>query len=255
MVLISLSFCDWWVLWWLLPFLLGLLLGAIIWRKGRERLEELERQLATAKASTENHEYQLKKLKTEKEDADYQLQRAKSQNDEMTTTIARLKQQNAAKSSIAATGAAGAIATSKISKTPLEDKSNPSSDKLSTKAKEKVSETKASEDARSSDKSDSIYGDVKIPDSNLQIIEGIGPRMESILKENDITSWYDLTKKSSIELRAMLDNYGGRYSIVDPTDWPKQAKMAYKGKWEKLIKYQSEDGSKSKAETFLTKKK
>lgn len=236
MVLISLSFCNWWILWWLLPFLLGLLLGSILWRSSRNRLETLERELATAKASGENQEYQLKKMRTEKEDAEYQLQRVKSQNDEMTTSLARLKQKQ---SSIIA---------------PVVPTSSPVPKKAETKELSEDKSKEATKEEKIKEPS-SRYDDINIADTNLQIIEGIGPRMEAILKENDISSWYDLTKKSSTELKAILNKYGGRYSIVDPSGWTKQAKLAYKGKWEKLIKLQSEDGSKSKAETFLKKLK
>lgn len=245
MVLVLLSFCNWWFLWWILPFILGLLLGSILWRSSRNRIETLERELATAKANSENQEYQLKKLKTEKEDAEYQLQRVKSQNDEMTTSMARLKQQQ--KKTIVPPIIAPSSSTRKP-ETGLIESKNVNPLKEENKKQDKTKEDSGKEKTSS-------YGEVSIPDTNLQIIEGIGPRMEAILKENDITSWYDLTKKSGVELKTILDKYGGRYSIVDPSGWTKQAKLAHKGKWDKLVKLQSEDGSKSKAETFLKKKR
>jgi len=89
--------------------------------------------------------------------------------------------------------------------------------------------------------------------TNLQIIEGIGPKMESLLKENGIHDWKALSGKSLGEIRAILDKYGGRYSIVNPETWPKQATLAKKEKWEKLISLQGENGGESKLNKILIK--
>jgi len=51
-------------------------------------------------------------------------------------------------------------------------------------------------------KKKSIYSGVK--NDNLQIIEGIGPKMESVLKENGVSTFADLADQNPDSLRAIL---------------------------------------------------
>lgn len=85
---------------------------------------------------------------------------------------------------------------------------------------------------------------------NLQIVEGIGPAMESVLKENGITTWSQLADRSVPELRSILDKYGKKYQIIDPTTWLEQARLAAAGKVDDLIRLQKMDGV-SKLENML----
>lgn len=75
-------------------------------------------------------------------------------------------------------------------------------------------------------------------EDNLQIIEGIGPKIEQVLHEAGIRSWAVLAKKSADDLRTILDNAGPNYRINDPATWPRQAELANEGNWDELIKYQ-----------------
>ncbi len=74
--------------------------------------------------------------------------------------------------------------------------------------------------------------------TNLQVIEGIGPKIEEVLKANGVNSWEDIASQSEEELRAVLAEGGDAYRIHNPSTWPKQAQMAINGEWEKLIEYQ-----------------
>ena len=87
------------------------------------------------------------------------------------------------------------------------------------------------------DTDDSMYAGL-FTDDNLQIVEGIGPKIESILKDSGITSWSVLAATSADRLREILDAAGPRYRIHDPTSWPHQAKLADAGDWDELIRYQ-----------------
>ena len=78
----------------------------------------------------------------------------------------------------------------------------------------------------------------KLSPDNLQIIEGIGPKMEEILKDNHINTWKVLADNTPDSLRALLDNQEGNYKIIDPTTWSDQAQLAVDGKWEELIQMQ-----------------
>lgn len=93
----------------------------------------------------------------------------------------------------------------------------------------------------------------KLKSNNMQIIEGIGPKMNEVLNDNGISSWSVLAGKSRDELKAILDKYGDKYKIIEPGDWPNQAKLAAEDKWEELYKYQSDDGSPSKAKNLMIK--
>jgi predicted flap endonuclease-1-like 5' DNA nuclease len=93
-----------------------------------------------------------------------------------------------------------------------------------------------------------FYTSIK-PD-NLQIIEGIGPKMESVLNENGISTWSQLAAKKASELQDILDKYGNRYQIIDPTIWLEQVKLAAGGRVADLIKLQKMDGV-SKLENMM----
>lgn len=79
----------------------------------------------------------------------------------------------------------------------------------------------------------------KINNDNLQIIEGIGPKMEEVLRESGIQTWKDLAGKTPNELRNLLDKAdASKYKIIDPSTWSDQAQLAVNGKWEELIALQ-----------------
>jgi len=93
----------------------------------------------------------------------------------------------------------------------------------------------------------------KLKDDNLQFVEGIGPKMNQVLNENGYNSWAKVAKSNRDELKSMLDKYGDKYKIIEPGDWPRQAKFAAEGDWDGLIKYQSDDGSAAKVRTLFIK--
>jgi len=74
--------------------------------------------------------------------------------------------------------------------------------------------------------------------NNLQIIEGIGPKIEEVLKSAGIANWALLANSTTDNLVQILENAGPNYRIHDPTTWPQQAKLAQEGKWEELIAFQ-----------------
>jgi len=81
----------------------------------------------------------------------------------------------------------------------------------------------------------SIYPD-NIED--LKIIEGIGPKIEKILKAASINNWQELADTQVEQLRTILKDAGDRYRIHDPSTWPMQAQMAADWKWTELKDYQ-----------------
>ncbi len=76
--------------------------------------------------------------------------------------------------------------------------------------------------------------------SDLKVIEGIGPKLESILNEAGIFTFDQMAKAKPAQLKAILEAAGPRYKMHNPTTWGKQAKLAAAGKMEELKTLQAE---------------
>lgn len=74
---------------------------------------------------------------------------------------------------------------------------------------------------------------------DLQVIEGIGPKMDSALRAAGIDTFEKLAGASEAEIKAAIEAAGLRFAPSAPT-WPKQAALAARGDWDGLDKYQSE---------------
>ena len=80
---------------------------------------------------------------------------------------------------------------------------------------------------------------------DLTKIEGIGPAIAKTLVAAGINTFSDLAAKPADDVKTILTEAGGRFSMHDPTTWGKQADMAAKGEWDALKKWQDEsDGGK-----------
>ena len=73
---------------------------------------------------------------------------------------------------------------------------------------------------------------------DLKVIEGIGPKIESILKNAQINTWKDLSQMNEESIRGILKEAGDNFSFHNPKTWPDQAKLAHQGKWEELEEFQ-----------------
>lgn len=76
--------------------------------------------------------------------------------------------------------------------------------------------------------------------TNLKIVEGIGPKIEQLLKDGGINNWQDLAEATLERLQEILTAAGERYRIHDPNTWSNQATLAAAAKWAELEKYQDE---------------
>lgn len=80
-----------------------------------------------------------------------------------------------------------------------------------------------------------------LPSSDdLTQIEGIGPKIEALLKGVGIRTWSDLAATDPGLLRELLDNAGDQFRIHAPYTWPLQARLAAAGRWDELREYQLE---------------
>ena len=82
---------------------------------------------------------------------------------------------------------------------------------------------------------------------NLTKIEGIGPKIASLLIADGIVTFADLSTAKLTQLETILKNAGPRFKMHKPTTWAEQAKLAAKGNWAELKKLQDVlDGGKRK---------
>ncbi|MCB9315709.1 MAG: DUF4332 domain-containing protein [Lewinellaceae bacterium] len=86
----------------------------------------------------------------------------------------------------------------------------------------------------------------KFKKDDLQIIEGIGPKIAELLNKAGIETWEQLAVTSPYRLREILDEGGSQFNIHDPETWPQQADLAAKESWDALKKLQDElDGGRT----------
>ncbi len=229
------DFCSLWWAWWILPFLLGLLLGWARWAKWRKMYDQLMSDHNSLKAT----------LKKTEDDLGACLKKRASLDSEISMLNGQLKERDAKilqlRADLEACRSAKAAAP-KVAATP------PQAPKV-----ENVASSIAATPTPPAAPKAASNKYAKLKEDNMQIIEGIGPKMESVLHENGIKSWNVLAGKSHADLKGMLDKYGDKYRIIDPNEWPAQAALADKQDWEGLIAYQKSDGSDSKAEKVMVK--
>jgi predicted flap endonuclease-1-like 5' DNA nuclease len=82
---------------------------------------------------------------------------------------------------------------------------------------------------------------------DLKKIEGIGPKIESLLHAGGIKTFEKLSKTKVDVLSKILSKAGPRFQMHDPSTWARQSGLAAKGQWDKLDKLQDElDGGRKK---------
>ncbi|MGI9546797.1 MAG: 30S ribosomal protein S2 [Flavobacteriaceae bacterium] len=78
----------------------------------------------------------------------------------------------------------------------------------------------------------------KTDSDNLTKIEGIGPKAAEALVNAGVESYDKLSKTKAEKIKDILTGASSRMAHLDPTSWPKQAKMAADGKWDELKEWQ-----------------
>jgi predicted flap endonuclease-1-like 5' DNA nuclease len=74
---------------------------------------------------------------------------------------------------------------------------------------------------------------------DLKLIEGIGPKISSLLQAAGITTFAHLASTDVKRLKQIIAE-AGLTALADPTTWPEQATLAAAGKWDALEKLQAE---------------
>ncbi len=70
--------------------------------------------------------------------------------------------------------------------------------------------------------------------NDLKIVEGVGPKIEGLLKDGGINTWAELAATDVDRIQEILDAAGPRYKLAVPRTWPQQAGLAAAGKWAEL---------------------
>ena len=70
--------------------------------------------------------------------------------------------------------------------------------------------------------------------NDLKVVEGVGPKIEGLMKADGINNWSDLAAADVARLQTILDNAGSRYKLAQPRTWPQQAALAAAGDWAAL---------------------
>jgi predicted flap endonuclease-1-like 5' DNA nuclease/uncharacterized protein (UPF0335 family) len=86
----------------------------------------------------------------------------------------------------------------------------------------------------------STAGPLSKDPEDLKVIEGIGIKIEELLKQAGISDWASLADADVEQLKAILDAAGPNFRIHDPGTWPSQARLAHNGDWAVLREYQEE---------------
>jgi predicted flap endonuclease-1-like 5' DNA nuclease len=76
---------------------------------------------------------------------------------------------------------------------------------------------------------------------DLKRIEGIGPKISSVLQAAGITTFAQLSQTSVDRIKEALEAENPNLlRLADPTTWPEQAALAAQGEWEALAQLQDE---------------
>lgn len=86
---------------------------------------------------------------------------------------------------------------------------------------------------------DTLHKFATMKRDDLKIIEGIGPKIEDLLKANGMAKLSDLAASDSAGIKEVLRNGGERFQMHDPSSWADQAALAVESKWADLEEYQN----------------
>lgn len=74
---------------------------------------------------------------------------------------------------------------------------------------------------------------------DLELIEGIGPKIAALFIEHGILDLADLAAAPVEHLREILGAAGKRFRLADPGSWPEQARLGASGAWDALSELQA----------------
>ncbi|MER3316903.1 MAG: 30S ribosomal protein S2 [Allomuricauda sp.] len=113
------------------------------------------------------------------------------------------------------------------------------------KKEEKAAEEKSAKKAEAAPKKEEKAAEekpakkeAKAKSDDLTKIEGIGPKAAEALVANGMKTYAELADADAEKVKEILSEASSTLAHLDPTSWPKQAKMAADGKWDELKEWQ-----------------
>jgi large subunit ribosomal protein L21 len=85
--------------------------------------------------------------------------------------------------------------------------------------------------AATAKKATKVRGKNKSGADDLEIIEGIGPKIAGLLNDAGIGTFEALSKAAPEKLAEVLHAAGSKFNMAKPESWPEQAALAAKGDW------------------------
>lgn len=77
-----------------------------------------------------------------------------------------------------------------------------------------------------------------VEENDLKVIEGVGPKIEHLFKTSGILTWKSFAEMSVDRCNEILSKAGEQFARHNPSTWPRQARLAYEGKWRDLKVWQ-----------------
>ena len=74
----------------------------------------------------------------------------------------------------------------------------------------------------------------KVVQDDLELVEGIGPKLREVLNAAGVSTWAQLGRMSPDAIRETLVAADARHRMHDPGSWPRQARLAALGEWAAL---------------------
>ncbi len=85
--------------------------------------------------------------------------------------------------------------------------------------------------AATTKKASKVRGKNKDGSDDIELIEGIGPKIAELLKAADLGTFDAISKASPEKLTEVLHAAGSKFNMAKPETWPEQAALAAKGDW------------------------
>jgi large subunit ribosomal protein L21 len=80
-------------------------------------------------------------------------------------------------------------------------------------------------------KSAKVRGKKRDGSDDLELIEGIGPKIAGLLKDAGINTFDALAKAPVTKVQEVLEAGGSKFNLAKPETWAEQAALAAKGDW------------------------
>lgn len=85
-----------------------------------------------------------------------------------------------------------------------------------------------------------VHHDEPVVPDDLRKIEGIGPKIQRLLRDNGVLTFRQLAEADVEVLRSYVMQGGKHMKVHDPAPWPARAALAAEGRWDDLRQLQKE---------------